>query len=77
MSKTLEETKEHIIELCKQHHLKDKTAMELCKVIKTDANGFVNEYEFKDIEITIMQLSRKREAIIDQIERIRENKRGR
>jgi len=75
--RTLEETKKHIIELCKQYHLKDKDALTLCEDIKTDANGMVNEYEIKTIEATIYQLSKMREHTILQMEKLKEIKRGR
>ena len=77
MSKTLEETKEHIIELCKQYHLNSKDATTLCKDIETDANGMVNEYEIKAIETAIYQLAKMREHTILQMEKLKEIKRGR
>ena len=68
MSKTLEETKQFIIDFSKECHLHEKTIKQLLEDIKTDENGLVSDKEFNDIECTICLLDVSRKQTIKRIE---------
>ena len=68
MSKTLEETKQFIIDSSKEHKLHEKTIKILLDNIETDKNSLVSDMEFAVIAATIQGLSHERKQLIKKIE---------
>ena len=72
MSKTLEETKQYIIESSKKCNLHEKTIQNLLDNIKTDKDGLVSEMEFAVICAVMEELAREREQTIRMLDANRE-----
>lgn len=77
MSKTLEETKAHIIELSKQHNLNEETINSILENIKTDEKGLVSDSDFYLIDIDFYDMLAARDQTLCNLEiakRIREKR---
>lgn len=77
MGKTLEETKEYIIEFSKQHGLNASGMLMLLNNVSIDENGFIEEYDLQALYNTVISAANARTDTIRRIEHVKEDRKKR
>ena len=77
MGKTLEETKEYIIEFSKQHGLNTDGMLMLLNDVSIDENGLIEEYDLQALYNTVISAANARTDAINRMQRVREDRKKR
>ena len=77
MGKTLEETREYIIEFSKQHGLRASSMLMLLHEVDIDENGLICEYDLQSLYNTLVSAANARTDTERRIEHIKEDRKKR